>query len=146
MRVDFYHLTHAPVSAVLPVIAERLLDGGERLLVCVDDEGQRTRLDQTLWEYRPNSFLPHSQSGGELDELQPILLSSEADATNAARNIALADGLWRDDALGFDRAFFFFTSENIDDARGAWRALASRENVDRHYWKQDEAGKWREGP
>ena len=84
--------------------------------------------------------------GGEQDAAQPILLSSETDAANAARNIAIADGIWRDDALGYDRAFYFFTSENIDDARGAWRALATRDGVDRHYWKQDEAGKWREGP
>jgi DNA polymerase III subunit chi len=146
LRVDFYHLTRAPVAAVLPVIAERLLDGGERLLVCVEDAGERAGIDKALWDYRPNSFLPHAQIGGEQDAAQPILLSSETDATNAARNIAIADGIWRDDALGYDRAFYFFTSENIDDARGAWRALATRDGVDRHYWKQDEAGKWREGP
>jgi DNA polymerase III subunit chi len=146
LRVDFYHLTRSPVNAVLPVIAERLLGGGERLLVCAGDDALRLGLDKCLWDYRADSFLPHGQAGGDHDDTQPILLSDDTAAPNGAHNIALADGIWRNAALGFDRAFFFFTSETIDDARAAWRGLGDRNEVERHYWKQDEAGKWREGP
>jgi DNA polymerase III subunit chi len=146
LRVDFYHLTRAPIIAVLPSIAERLLSGGERLLICADGDDLRAGLDKGLWDYRADSFLPHGLAGGAHDDAQPILISDGTNSRNAARNIALVDGVWRDDALGFDRAFYFFTGELIDDARRAWRSLGAHESVERHYWKQDEAGKWREGP
>ena len=140
MRVDFYHLTQIPLERALPSIAERVFAGGERLVVVADDDGLLDRLDTALWTFRSDSFLPHGRVGD-----QPILLCQPADAT-AAQNIALADGVWRDIALSFARAFYFFGSSTIDDARGAWRALGENSDVDRHYWKQDDAGKWVAGP
>jgi DNA polymerase-3 subunit chi len=57
----------------------------------------------------------------------------------------MADGIWRDEALGFDRAFYLFPQSRTDDARNAWRALAENTDVECRYWKQD-GGKWRQGP
>lgn len=146
MRADFYHLTRAPAEHVLPAIAEKLLETGARLVVISGDTDQLDRIDRTLWDFKPSSFLPHGKADGEGAADQPILLSETPDAVNAARNIALADGVWRDEALAFDRAFYLFGPEAIDHARDAWRALADRDGVERHYWKLDEDGKWREGP
>jgi DNA polymerase-3 subunit chi len=67
-------------------------------------------------------------------------------AANQARNVALADGVWRDEALSFDRVFYFFDTGTIDQARTSWRALKDRGEAERHYWKQDENGRWTEGP
>ena len=39
---------------------------------------------------------------------------------------ALADGVWREDALAFERVFLFFDDGGIDDARAAWRALGEQ--------------------
>jgi DNA polymerase-3 subunit chi len=142
MQVDFYHLTRAPLDRVLPQIAEKVLAGGGRLLVVSEDAGQRAKLDQLLWSYAPESFLPHAQAGGDEDALQPILIGGAAEAPNGARNVALADGAWRDAALTFDRAFHFFDEDRIVEARAAWRALAEREGVERRYWKQNDAGRW----
>ena len=144
MRVDFYHLAATPLERALPRIAERVVDGGGRLLVVAADEALLARLDTHLWNFRPDSFLPHGLAGqaGEAD--QPILLSTTTVPLNAARLIALVDGLWRDEALAFDRAFHFFDSVTIDAARTAWKGLAGRDGIERHYWKQDEAGRWTE--
>lgn len=142
MQVDFYHLTRQPLDRVLPRIAERVLEGGGRLLVVAGEEAARARLDELLWSYSPESFLPHGQAGGEDDSRQPVLISGGVDAANGARNVALADGIWREEALGFDRAFHFFDEDRIAEARAAWKALADREGVERRYWKQNDAGKW----
>lgn len=142
MQVDFYHLTRAPLERVLPQIAEKVLATGGRLVVVSADAGARARLDQLLWSYAPESFLAHAQAGGEDDALQPVLIGEAAAAPNGARNIALADGVWRDEALEFDRAFHFFDEERIVEARLAWRALGDREGVERRYWKQNDAGRW----
>jgi DNA polymerase-3 subunit chi len=142
MIVDFYHLTASPLERVLPSIAEKVLAGGGRLLVVAEGE-TLARLDEQLWSYAKDSFLPH---GRERAESQPILLSAEPKAANGAANIALADGRWRDEALGFERTFYFFDGESLDPAREAWRALKGRAGVEARYWKQDERGKWVQGP
>lgn len=142
MQVDFYHLTELPLERALPQIAEKVLATGGRLVIVADEEGQRARLDQLLWGYAPESFLPHGQAGGEDDAHQPVLIADMPAATNGARNIALADGIWREEALAFDRAFHFFDEERIAEARAAWKGLADRDGVERNYWKQNDTGRW----
>jgi DNA polymerase III subunit chi len=141
MQVDFYHLTRRPLEQMLPRIAERVTEGGGRLLIVAESEGQREALDKLLWSYTPESFLPHAQRGDN-DAVQPILIGDEVSVANGARNIALADGVWRDAALAFDRAFHFFDEAKITDARAAWKSLADRPGVERRYWKQDDTGRW----
>ncbi|MBW6523671.1 DNA polymerase III subunit chi [Sphingomonas sp. RHCKR47] len=142
MKVDFYHLTTSPLERVLPRIAERILAEGGRLLVVEADPARRAALDKTLWSYTPDSFLPHGLAGGDGDADQPVLIAPEVDAANHARNVALADGEWRDRALEFDRAFHFFDDDRIGDARAAWKVLAARDGIERRYWKQAESGRW----
>ncbi len=142
MQVDFYHLTAMPLERALPRIAERVVAGGGRLLVVAADQEQRAALDRLLWTYAAESFLPHAQLGAADDARQPVLIAPDVDAANGARNVALADGEWRDDALDFDRAFHFFDEGRIREARAAWKGLAGREGVERRYWKQNEAGRW----
>jgi DNA polymerase-3 subunit chi len=141
MIVNFYHLSASPLERVLPSICQSLLAKGERLLV-VAEEPLLGRLDEQLWTASPDSFLPH---GRERAAAQPILLSTGIEAPNGARCIALADGKWREEALGFDRAYHFFDSGGLDEARALWRTLTAKDGVELHYWKQVQ-GRWVEGP
>jgi DNA polymerase III subunit chi len=143
--VDFYHLAQSSLERVLPSICEKVLAGGERLLVVAGPE-TLAQLDGLLWTYAEEAFLPHGRSDGAAPEQQPILLSAEIDPRNGATNIALADGEWRDEALAFARTFYFFDNGHLDTARGAWRALKSKPEAEPRYWKQDENGKWVLGP
>jgi DNA polymerase-3 subunit chi len=142
MQVDFYHLTMLPLERALPQIAEKVLATGGQLVIVAQDAVQRQKLDQLLWTYAAESFLPHGLAGGEDDARQPVLIADVPEAANAARNIALVDGIWREEALCFDRAFHFFDEERIAEARAAWKGLAEREGVQRNYWKQNDAGRW----
>jgi DNA polymerase-3 subunit chi len=144
MLVDFYHLTATSIERVLPRICEKLLADKERLLI-VAEPGLLGQLDTHLWSYSRDSFLPHGRHDGAAPGDQPILLSPEPEPLNGARNIALADGRWRDEALTFERAFYFFDSAHIDEARQSWRALKDKAEVECRYWKQVE-GKWVQGP
>lgn len=142
MQVDFYHLNASPLDRVLPRIAEKVVAGGGRLVVVSDSAAQRAGIDRLLWTYTPDSFLPHAQAGGEADGEQPVLIAVDVTRDNGARNVALIDGVWRDAALGFDRAFHFFDGDSVGAARAAWKALADRDGVERRYWKQDDDGRW----
>ncbi len=148
MRIDFYHLTRSGADAVLPQLAAKLLADGERLAVVANDPATLEALDTALWTHKAESFLPHAVAGaeGNDDMAEPILLDTTCAAPNAARNIALADGRWREEAFMFERVFYLFDASSIEAARTAWKSLATRDDAERHYWKQDEAGRWREGP
>lgn len=140
MQVDFYHLTRRPLEQVLPRIAEKVLADGERLLIVAEAAEQRARIDQLLWGHAPEAFLPHGVAEGESDALQPVLIAGAPDPGNGARFVAIVDGRWRDEALGFERAFHFFDEDRIAEARAAWKSLADRPGVERRYWKQTERG------
>ena len=143
MQVDFYQLGSTPLEQVIGSIAQKLLGEGKRLLVVAEDQGLLGRLDRMLWDQGPTSFLPHALAGGSEDARQPILLASQTDAPNLARNILIVDGQWREAALTFDRAFYLFDAATLEGARLAWKLLAGREGVERRYWAQVE-GRWKQ--
>ncbi|HLZ78138.1 MAG TPA: DNA polymerase III subunit chi [Sphingomonas sp.] len=138
MQVDFYHLGRDPLPAVLMSIVTRVLASGGRVLVVTGDEAQAEMIDRALWDRAVDAFLPHGRDGAD----QPVLIALDCEATNGARHIALVDGLWREEATGFERAFHFFDDQSIDAARAAWRSVNGRDGVEPRYWKQDENGRW----
>jgi DNA polymerase-3 subunit chi len=144
-RVDFYQLSRDPVDKVLPAIARRVLDDGGRLLVVADERALLDRISRGLWEAGPASFLANDHADAPRPEVQPILLAPDCVATNGARNLALADGQWREEALQFERTFYVFDEATIDAARDCWRTLAKADGVTARFWRQ-EGGKWRQGP
>ena len=141
MRVDFYQLGEANVESVIAGLAGKLLGEGQRLLVVASDEALLARLDRLLWDQGATSFVPHGLAGSGDDAAQPILLSQGIDAPNLARNLLIADGEWRDAALGYDRAFYLFGEVGLEDARLAWKLFAGRDGVERHYWANRD-GRW----
>ena len=141
MQVDFYQLGGSPLEDVVASIAAKLMAQESRLLLVASDEALLGRLDRLLWDQGPASFLPHGLAGGADDMAQPILLSTGTDAPNLARNILIADGEWREAALGYDRAFYLFDEHTLEGARLAWKLLAGRDGVERNYWVLED-GRW----
>jgi DNA polymerase-3 subunit chi len=141
VQVDFYQLAGTAAEPIIASIAEKVLGADGRLLIVAEDEGLLARLDRMLWDQATGSFLPHGIAGGADDARQPILLSSSPDAPNQARNMLIADGVWREAALTYDRSFFLFDTNTLEPARLAWKLLAGRDGIDRRYWAQ-ESGKW----
>jgi DNA polymerase-3 subunit chi len=140
LRADFYYLTRTPLEKALPGIAERVRASGEKLLILGEDAELLDRLDLLLWTYRADSFLPHGREGD-----QPILLATSIGEGAAYPNLAYVDGVWRDAPEGTVRVFYFFDEATRDAARNAWRQLAGLP-IERRYWKQEEGGRWAEGP
>ena len=141
MRVDFYQLSRDPAEAALPLIAGKVVESGERLLVVSADGEQRGRIRQALWSVGPQAFLANGEAGEGEEERQPILLSDRVDPINGARFLAIADGQWREGEEPFVRTFYLFDETTVQQARGVWRDLRGREGVEHYYWKQ-EGGRW----
>ncbi|WP_345723913.1 DNA polymerase III subunit chi [Qipengyuania vesicularis] len=145
IRVDFYQLSRDPVERVVALLASKVLQAGQRLIVVASDEGLRDRLSKTLWEQGGASFLAHGAADGPHAARQPILISDGCAAPNEARMAILADGQWREEASGFERTMLLFDGDATDAARNLWRELAAREEIDNRIFKQTPEGGWREG-
>ena len=126
-------------------LARKVLQAGERLVVVAADEAMREHVSKTLWEQGGGSFLAHGPATGPHAARQPILIAESCAAPNEARMAILADGQWREEASGFDRTMLLFDAEATEAARGLWRELAAREDIDNRIFKQTPEGGWREG-
>ena len=143
MQVDFYQLAGTPPEQVIASLAQKVLAADGRLLVIAEDEPFLAKLDRMLWDQGASNFIPHGLAGGADDARQPVLLSTSPDAPNQARNMLIADGTWREAALTYDRSFYLFDSNTLEDARLAWKLLAGREGIERRYWAQVD-GRWKQ--
>lgn len=142
-KVDFYQLSRDPVERVVPLLAGKAFDNGERLLIVSADSAHRAALSQALWE-RESAFLAHGEAGEPHDARQPMLLSGDCAAANGASTVLIADGTWREAAAAFDRAILLFAGDRTDEARRLWLALGGQGHALRIF-KQGEGGGWREG-
>lgn len=140
MKVDFWQLSRDPVEKVVALIAQRVVDGGDRLLVVSKSEEQRKAISQALWRAGPESFLANGESGQGGADRQPILLSAATEPANAANHVIFADGEYREPS-GFDRAFLLFDDETLTAARSTWKSLEEQDGLERAFFRQD-GGKW----
>ena len=78
-RADFYLIAkprflHQPLALVCE-LAKRAFESDQCLLILAASYPQAEELDDLLWAYDPDSYLPHQIAGtDEDDELTPILI------------------------------------------------------------------------
>ncbi|MCZ6829401.1 MAG: DNA polymerase III subunit chi [Gammaproteobacteria bacterium] len=70
-EVDFYILdAEAPAERkhFACRLADKAFQQGHNVYIHTGDEASAREMDELLWSFRPQSFLPHSVLGGEHDE------------------------------------------------------------------------------
>ena len=143
-EVLFYHLQNAPLERVLPDLLERSLQRGWRAIVRAGGKERLDALNNTLWTYKDESFLPHGTVEDGPPELEPVFLTTEEDNPNGANVLFLVDGAEPGEVGGYERCVLMFDgrdAEAVATARTHWKALKDAGH-DTTYWQQSEAGKW----
>lgn len=67
-RIDFYILpSESPgeIDTFACRLAEKAFRNGLRVLIAVDSQEQAAKLDDQLWTYREDSFLPHAPQNAD---------------------------------------------------------------------------------
>jgi len=142
-EVWFYHLERASLDEVLPELLEKTLAKGWRALVRSVDPQRLAHLDDWLWTYRDDSFLPHGLAGSTMAARQPVLLTPGEDNLNAAQALFILDEAPADIG-GFERVMVIFDGHDeaaLARARGYWSRWKG-EGLDVVYWKQGENRGW----
>ncbi len=145
MELWFYHLERTPLDQVLPGLLEKSLARNWRVLISSPDHERIKWLDEWLWTWREDSFLPHGTADTPRAHLQPVLLSADVHNENDAKIAILLDGADPDKFEGYERVILIFDGADeaaVQQARGLWkRSKAKGQTV--LYWKQNESGVWK---
>lgn len=141
----FYHLERANLDGVLPGLLEKTLERGWKAVVRCGSREMVARLDEMLWTYAEEAFLPH---GADQDraEAQPIWLTDDDAVPNGADVLFLVDGAAAEPASlsRYARCVTIFDGRDeaaLGAARAFWKAVKA-EGHDATYWKQSPQGRW----
>lgn len=147
-EIWFYHLERKTLDDVLPTLLERTLERGWRAVVQSGSGERLDAIDNLLWTYRDESFLPH---GGRRDgsaEMQPIFLTEDGANPNGAQVRFFVEGadmmLTEDGIDRYERLIYIFDGrdeEAVARARETWK-WAKGSGQTATYWRQTETGGW----
>ena len=145
----FYHLERRSLDDVLPGVIEKTLERGWRALIRVESSERADAIDNLLWTYSEQTFLPHAQAGDGNPNRQPVLITVEEDNPNAANVLFLVGGAkpppWDDAATkALTRVVLMFDGRDahaLAAARASWSA-AKAAGHDVTYWKESATGKF----
>ena len=129
-RADFYliqkdRFREEPLLLVCE-LARKAHDANLWTLVLARDDEQAQRLDELMWEFDADAYIPHQVAGDEEDELTPVLIATPyADTAMRALVINLRD---EPVAGTFERVLEVVPAD--DSARGPlrerWKQYQSR--------------------
>ena len=143
-EVLFYHLMEKKLEDALPPLLERSLARGWRVAVEVPDPTDRERLDQHLWTYQAESFLPHGTDEAAHADAQPVLLTGSSGNANGAEIRFLTGRAAAPDGDPYQRLVFMFDGldpSQVEHARAEWKRLKAAGHQ-LTYWQQTADGRW----
>lgn len=143
--VWFYHLQRATLAETLPRLVAKARDAGWRVAVRTTSPERRDALDEQLWSYEAESFLPHvaeTEAGAAGEAV--VIQAGDADV-NAPDCVILVDGApLPADLARYARVILIFDGADEDAtaaARERWKAVKAA-GGQASYWAQDERGRW----
>jgi DNA polymerase-3 subunit chi len=143
----FYHLERRTMEDVLPGLIEKTLERGWRAVIRCESAERADAIDNLLWTYDDQSFLPHAQAGDGNSARQPVLVTVEDAIPNAANVLFLVGGAappeW-DQPNDLTRIVLMFDGRDpamLSSARAAWKD-AKAAGHEATYWKESPSGKF----
>jgi DNA polymerase-3 subunit chi len=144
-EILFFHLQSRPLEQVLPTILERAVSRGQKVVVEVSSQERLSVLDDHLWTYSDESFLPHVTDMEADAAGNPVVLTTQPHNPNAASVRICADGVRIPDALAeYERVVLIFDGDDPDAlaaAREDWKKVRAA-GANASYWQQDDSGRW----
>jgi len=144
-KAFFYNSSHRDIVADVAWLTEKLFKQNNSVLIfCADRETVKV-VDDFLWAYREDSFIPHiSKKNGE-NSIYPILITTSIDegykhnVLLALNGVLIEEKNWQ----SFSKIYYFFDNEDNNEkenARSMWKSFSSMD-VECKYWINKE-NKW----
>lgn len=143
-NISFYHLLHMPLTSALPKLLEKVHEAGLKAVIKVGSEDHMAELDEALWSFNKQSFLPHDSMKSKHPDQQPIYLTTGDENPAQATVLVLVDNMQSDEPGKYDRCLEMFDGtdeEAVAAARTRWKSYKDA-GYDLTYWQQTEQGGW----
>lgn len=144
MDLLFYHLERSPIERVLPELLMKAQQKGWRAIVETEPFERVEALDQMLWTFSEDSFLPHGVDGQLNAESQPVLLTDAQDNSNNAEIRFFVDGGDVTQHQNYERLVYLFNGldeQAVKRAREQWKKAVDAD-MDVTYWAQGPDGRF----
>ena len=149
VEIFFYHLQTQPLEKGLPKLLELSLERGWQVVLQTRTEEKCNALNDLLWTFSEESFLPHGTARDGDAEFQPIYLTHGAENPNGAQIRFFDEGAQILSALSgadepYERIVLMFNGNDdaeLQDARAQWKALKET-GAALSYYQQTDEGRW----
>ena len=144
-KAYFYNCSYRNVVADISWLTEKLYKERDSILICCKDQETVEVIDDFLWRYKEDGFIPHSIEKKERSSIYPVLITADIDEEHkhnvllALSGVLIEEKKWQK----FTKAYYFFDDQENgekENARAMWRSLSAL-NVDCKYWV-NKANKW----
>ena len=117
-EILFYHLQRQPLEGVLPTLLERSLQRGWRRRRAGRLAGAPAALDDHLWTYADESFLPHGTDRDPDAAAEQVVLTLAETNPNGAQVRFLVEGAQLPGEIeGYERLVVFSTAMTTTPSR-----------------------------
>lgn len=140
--VRFYHMERQSLEQVLPLLLSKALQSGHRIVVKTALPAQVEQINENLWTYNPNSFLPHGNEKDGNAALQPVWITARDENPNAADLLILTHGAEGEIPEGIAMICDMLDGrdpEAVSAARARWKAY-KKQGHEVTYWQQGTRG------
>ena len=144
-KAYFYNCSHRNIVADISWLTEKLYKERDSILICCKDQETVEVIDDFLWRYKEDGFIPHSIEKKERSSIYPVLITTDIDEEHkhnvllALSGVLIEEKNWQK----FTKAYYFFDDQEIqekENARLMWKTLSVLDVV-RKYWVNKE-NKW----
>ena len=142
--IRFYHLETSTLDKALPVIVMKAHDTGKKIVIKTSDKKEIVRLNDLLWTFHSEIFLPHGAEGDKNADKQPIWITTGDENPNNAEILILTHGCTHEDIGAYGMVCEMLDARvesQITAARSRWK-IYKDEGHELTYWQQDDKGKW----
>ena len=144
-KAYFYNSSQRDVVADISWLTEKLYKERDSVLICCRDQETVEVIDNFLWRYKEDGFIPHSIEKKEQLSIYPVVITTDIYEEHNHNVLLVLSGVlieekdWRK----FTKAYYFFDDQENrekENARLMWRSFSALDVVCK-YWV-NKANKW----
>ena len=134
----FYNSTERDIVTDICILIEKLYKQEHKILVLCADEETVTVLDNVLWGFNEDSFIPHYKIEKDIRAYYPILIASDTEEVYQHEVLLALNGVLikEKDRKKFAKIYYFFDEQDVkekENARLMWKSFSSLKVVCK-YW------------
>ena len=143
MEYFFYHHESSTLESTLPQFLEKCIKKNWRALIKTQVD-HLVELEDFLWTFKADSFLPHGRDDQPRAHHHPIVLSSSAKTADNFQAVFLLAGSDIKRLNGVERCIVFIdgrSDQSIINERSRWKKLKAK-GEKLNFYQQNSSGAW----